>query len=93
MFFILTYFTVRDYIEKRAPFRAQHLALAKEYHDQGTLLMGGALSDPPDKAVLIFKCNDSSVVDDFVRNDPYFQNGLVESWEVREWKVVIGDNG
>ena len=93
MYFILTYITVEDYIIKRAPLRDRHLALAKEYYDQGTLLMGGALSDPPDKAVVIFKCNDSSVVEDFVHKDPYVQNGLVETWEVREWKVVIGDNG
>jgi uncharacterized protein YciI len=92
MYYILTYLTVEDYIQKRAPLRDQHLALAKDYHDQGILLMGGALTDPPDKAVVIFKCNDSSVVKDFVKKDPYVQNGLVKSWEVREWKVVIGGN-
>ncbi|MFC4874360.1 YciI-like protein [Negadavirga shengliensis] len=90
MYFILTYVTVEDYVTKRAPFRSAHLALAMEYHDKGFLKMGGALADPADKAVLVFRCQDKSVIEDFVRQDPYVQNGLIVSWEVREWTVVIG---
>jgi uncharacterized protein YciI len=90
MYFILTYVTVEDYVTRRAPFRSAHLALAREYHERGFLVMGGALADPADKAVLVFRCQDKSVVEDFVRQDPYVQNGLIVSWEVREWTVVIG---
>lgn len=87
---MLTYITGDDYIQRRAPFRNQHLSLAKEYHDKGLLLMGGALSDPADKAVLIFKCQDKTAIENFVLKDPYVQNGIIASWEIREWKVVIG---
>lgn len=90
MYYVLTYITVDNYVTRRAPYRPKHLALAKEYHKKGLLVMGGALSDPADKAILVFKCQDKSVVEDFVRQDPYVQNGLITSWEVREWTVVIG---
>jgi uncharacterized protein YciI len=51
--------------------------------------MGGALADPVDKAVLIFKCQDKAVVEHFALQDPYVQNGLISSWVIREWTVVI----
>jgi uncharacterized protein YciI len=91
MYFILTYITGDGYIKRRAPFRNQHLALASEYHHKGLLVMGGALADPADKAVLIFKCQDKEVVENFVLKDPYVQNCIIDSWEVREWTVVIGE--
>jgi uncharacterized protein YciI len=90
MYFILTYTTVENYAERRVPFRNLHLSLAEKYHDKGLLLMGGALADPADKAVLVFKCQEKSVVEDFVLQDPYVQNGLISSWVIREWTVVIG---
>lgn len=91
MFYLLTYYTVEDYIERRAPFRNIHLSLAKEYFDKGQLVMGGALANPPDKALLVFKCEDKNTIEEFVKRDPYVQNGLVASWDIREWTVVIGD--
>lgn len=91
MFYLLTYYTVEDYIKRRAPFRNTHLSLAKEYFDKGLLVMGGALANPADKALLVFKCDDKNRIEEFVKRDPYVQNGLVASWDIREWTVVIGD--
>ena len=89
MYFILFYTTVTDYIEKRAPYRAEHLALAKEAEERGELVLAGALDDPADQAVLIFS-GDRSVAEEFARNDPYVQNGIVSSWTIRPWNVVVG---
>ncbi len=88
-YFILTYTTVEDYIERRMPFRDVHLGLAAEFQQMGVLIMAGALN-PADKAVLVFQCDDESLVEEFVSRDPYIKNGLVTSWEIREWKVVVG---
>ena len=52
--------------------------------------MGGAFSDPPDRALLLFRAPEKGVVEDFVRNDPYVVNGLVTRWEIRPWTVVVG---
>lgn len=90
MYFVLTYKTVENYVERRAPFREEHLALARAAHARGELVMAGALADPPDAAVLVFKGEGPVVAEAFVESDPYVRNGLVTEWSVRPWTVVIG---
>lgn len=80
-----------DYVARRTAFRDQHLSLACEAHARGELLLAGALADPIDGALLIFRANDAKVVEEFVRNDPYVTNGLVKSWDIRPWTVVVGN--
>jgi uncharacterized protein len=87
---LLFYDYVDDIVERRAPFRDAHLALIREVHEQGVLLMAGALTEPVDGAVLIFTTNERSIVEDFVARDPYVRAGLVPSWRIRSWNVVIG---
>jgi uncharacterized protein YciI len=90
MYYILFYKTVDNYIEKRTPFRDEHLGLARQAFENGSLVMGGALADPPDGAILLFKGDHPSVAENFANNDPYVKNGLITNWRVREWMVVIG---
>ena len=90
-YFAVIYDLVDDYIERRAAFRAEHLKLAAESHARGELLLGGAFAEPPDHALLIFRAEDRSVPEAFVRADPYVRHGLVKSWVVRPWTVVIGN--
>jgi uncharacterized protein YciI len=91
-YYILFYKTVDDYVERRKPFRQEHLKLAQNAFQNGTLLMGGALSNPADSAVLIFKGESPLVAEEFAKNDPYVKNGLVSEWKVRSWAVVIGND-
>lgn len=91
-YYVLLYDVVDNFVERRAPFRAGHLALAREAHRRGELLLAGALSDPADRAVIVFRVADRSIVEQFARHDPYVVNGLVARWEVRPWNVVIGDD-
>ncbi|MBZ9627847.1 YciI family protein [Psychroflexus sp. CAK57W] len=90
MHYILFYKSVDNYIEKRAPFRQEHLELLKTANEQGTLVMAGAFSEPADGGVFIFKTNDPSVAENFAKNDPYVKNGLITEWKIRPWTVVIG---
>ena len=90
MYWVLRYDLVDDYLERRAPLREAHLALARAAQERGELRLAGALDDPADEAVLVFLTDDPSVVEDFARNDPYVNEGLVRSWTVRRWNVVIG---
>jgi len=91
-YFALFYETVDDYVARRGQFREHHLTLARNAHARGELLLGGALSDPADRALLIFRTADAAIVEDFARRDPYVTNGLVSRWEVRSWNVVIGND-
>ena len=90
MYYILFYKTVDNYVERRKPFREEHLGLAQSAYNNGSLVMGGALADPADEAVLVFKGDSPEVAESFAMNDPYVQNGLITEWKVRQWMVVIG---
>lgn len=89
-YFILSYDLTDDYLQRRGAFRAEHLSKLKPLVESGELSLGGALADPADTAVLVFQGEDDSAARDFAENDPYVLNGLVNSWSVREWTVVIG---
>lgn len=89
-YFIMTYDLVEDYLTRRTQYRDTHLRLAREANNRGELILAGALSDPADRAVLIFHVPERSMVEAFAKNDPYVINGLVKKWEVRPWTVVIG---
>ena len=90
MYWLLLYDLVDDYLDRRAPLRDEHLGLARAAHERGELVMAGALAEPADRAVLVFKADDASVAESFASRDPYVKNGLVKNWSVRSWTVVIG---
>ena len=90
-YFVLSYDVVEDFVNKRTPFRPAHLKEVRDAYDRGELVMAGALSEPAE-AMLVFRVNDKSVVENFVNNDPYFKSGLVKAWKVRPWTVVVGQD-
>lgn len=89
MYFALLYETVPDHVERRKPFRAEHLALAEEERRAGRLVLAGAF-DPPDGALLVFRAEAPADVEAFVARDPYVRNGLVTAWRIPPWTVVVG---
>lgn len=90
MYFLLFYDYVENVVERRAPFREEHLALVNEFVERGALVLAGAYADPVDGAALVFKVEDRAGVEAFVGKDPYVDNGLVTGWRIREWTVVAG---
>jgi uncharacterized protein YciI/heme-degrading monooxygenase HmoA len=90
-YYALLYDLVDDMVNRRVPFREEHLRLAREARARDELVLAGALSEPVDRALLVFHVNDKSKVEDFARKDPYVINGLAKKWEVRPWNVVVGN--
>ena len=64
--------------------------MVQDAHERGEIVMAGALGDPPQKALIVFHATDSVVAERFAENDPCVTNGLVRSWSVQPWNVVIG---
>jgi uncharacterized protein YciI len=89
MHLLLEYALVDDYLERRAALRDDHLALARQAHERGELLLAGALPEPYDRALLIWRA-EREVVERFVEQDPYVRNGLVTGWTIRPWNVAVG---
>lgn len=90
MHFLLFYEAGEDYVGRRAQFRTEHLAKAWAASQRGELVLGGALANPADGALLLFKGDSSAVAEDFAKSDPYVLNGVVKRWYVREWTTVAG---
>jgi len=88
--FLLFYDAAPDYLERRGAFRNVHLKMAWEAHERGELLIGGALANPADGAVLVFRGDSPAVAESFAKQDPYVLNGLITKWRVREWTTVVG---
>ena len=92
MHYLLFYEVVDGYAARRAPDRADHLALAEAAVARGELLLAGAFADPVDGSVFLFQGTSPAAAEDFARRDPYVVNGLVTSWRVRTWPTVVGPN-
>ncbi|MGH9735792.1 MAG: YciI-like protein [Candidatus Acidiferrales bacterium] len=92
MHYLLFYEVGDDYISRRGEFREAHLAKAWQASDRGELVLGGALANPPDGAILLFKGASPEVAERFAKADPYVTSGLVRRWYVREWTTVAGED-
>jgi uncharacterized protein YciI len=91
MHYVLLYEVRDDYVEKRGQFRELHLKHARSAYDRGELILGGAMADPIDSAMLVFRGPTADAAEAFAKADPYVTNGLVTKWRVRKWNTVIGD--
>jgi hypothetical protein len=91
MHFLLIYDVVSDYVEKRTPYRKAHLSLVQKAFDAGEIVLAGALADPADGALLVFRGPEAEPAERFAKADPYVINGVVTSWRVRKWNTVVGD--
>jgi hypothetical protein len=86
---MLLYNYTDDVLERRVPHRSAHLAHAQAAASRGELLLGGALADPVDGAVIVF-AGGADAAERFAADDPYVKAGVVTDWTVREWSTVIG---
>jgi len=90
MHYLLFYDVVEDYVERRTPHRREHIGLAREAAARGDLVLGGALADPADGVVLLFRGESPAAAEAFATSDPYVRHGIVTRWRVREWTTVVG---
>lgn len=90
MYYILFYDFVENYLEKRTPYRAAHFDHITPYVNNGQLRLGGAFANPADKAALVFYVDSRGIIEEFVKADPYYLNGLIRDYSIREWTVVVG---
>jgi len=91
MHYLLFYDVTPDYLSRRGEFRREHLVHVWKSVERGEMLLGGALGDPVDAAVLLFKVESPEIIERFVRDDPYVKNGLVAKWRIRPWTTVAGE--
>lgn len=91
MHYILFYDFVDDFTERRTPFRKAHHDHLSQSFERGEIVLAGALSEPVDGGIVIFKGSSGDAAERFARDDPYVLNGLIKSWKVRKWMTTLGE--
>jgi uncharacterized protein YciI len=91
MLYLLIYDLAADYLERRAEDGGEHVRLVREAHERGEMLIGGALIEPLDQGVYLFKGDSPGVAEQFAQRDSYVRRNLVRSWKVRPWMTIVGD--
>jgi uncharacterized protein YciI len=88
-----TYLVTTKYVpnadERRKPYREAHLAYNRDLKIRGKVVMAGALQDPLDSAVIVYKAEGPGEVIAHLSHDPYAQNGIWQEIRVREWALAI----
>lgn len=85
---LLRYALAPDYLARRPEHRDAHLAAAWAAAGRGELLLGGAVGDPVEEALLLFTSRVAAEA--FAAADPYVLHGLVTGWRVLPWATVVG---
>ena len=63
-----------------------HIKRSRELHENGTLLMAGAFLDETDEPLSTMAVTFSrEAAEEYVKGDPFFINGKMSEWRVREW--------
>ena len=77
---------------RKQPFWDEHAAFIDQLVDDGFILMGGPLIDEremPHGALLILSAGDENEVREKLKNDPWFEKGILKLESVTRWQIFI----
>jgi uncharacterized protein YciI len=77
---------------REQPFWDEHAAFIDQRVDQGFIFMGGPLIDEsglPCGALLIVNADDENEVRENLKNDPWFERGILKLESVKRWQIFI----
>ena len=88
MKYVLLYESAEDVASKAPLHAAAHGAHWDPFRERGELLLIGPFGDPQSQgSMAVFTTREAA--EEFARNDPFVVNGVVRSWEVREWDEAV----
>jgi uncharacterized protein YciI len=74
--------------DARARVRPDHLAYMNRLHEQGRVVLAGAMADGLG-AMVVIRADDEEAARQVVREDPYTAAGVSADATLREWNVVV----
>jgi uncharacterized protein YciI len=82
-------YTSAEAVATRAPAHfPAHKARLDEYHARGELLLIGLFGDPQQEgSMAVFRTREGA--ESFVAGDPFVLNGVVASYEIRDWNEIL----
>jgi uncharacterized protein YciI len=94
MFFLIHAFdhTDAEAINRRLAARETHLSAAREMHQNGKLILGGAMVDPSDKmigSVIIVEMESLVEVEQWLQSDVYISGNVWDKVTVYPMKIAL----
>ncbi len=77
---------------REQPFWDEHAAFIDKLVDGGFIAMGGPLLDEtgiPQGALLIVNAEDENEVKEKLKNDPWFEKGILQLQSIKRWQIFI----
>jgi uncharacterized protein len=75
---------------REQPFWDQHAEFIDKLVAEGSILMGGPLVDEGG-SLLIFNAQDENEVREKMKNDPWFERGILKLESVKRWQIFIDE--
>jgi len=75
---------------REQPFWDEHAAFIDDLVDEGFILMGGPLVDEGG-ALLIVNAEDEGQVKEKLKNDPWFEHGILRLESIKRWQIFIDE--
>lgn len=85
---LLLYTYVENMLERRTPYRPEHIERIVEAKESGQIVMAGALGNPPTGGALVWRGATVEQIEAFVAADPYQQAGLLTDYRIEPWALV-----
>ena len=82
----------RSKTTREQPFWDEHVAFIDQLVEDGFILMGGPFVDEaglPRGALLIVNAEDENEVSEKLKNDPWFERGILKLESVKRWQIFI----
>lgn len=73
---------------REQPFWDEHAEFIDKLVDEGFILMGGPLVDEGG-ALLIVNAENESEVREKIKNDPWYEQGILKLESIRPWQIFI----
>ena len=75
---------------REQPFWDEHATFIDRLVEEGFILMGGPLVDEGG-ALLILNAEDENEVREKLKNDPWFEHGILKLESVKRWQIFIDE--
>ncbi|MGF1580586.1 MAG: YciI family protein [Gemmataceae bacterium] len=77
--------------EKIANVRPTHREYLKKLLDEGKLVVSGPITDDTG-ALIVYEAANHDEAEAFLQADPFHQNNIFLSYEIRPWKIVMSNH-
>ena len=89
MKYVIFYESAEDVASKAPPHFPAHQAWYESFHARGDLLLIGTFGDPQrEGSMAVFRTREAA--EEFAAGDPFVRNGVVRSWQIRDWNEDLG---